>query len=174
MQRWSAQVAFGAAIAYLLLTGWAMQRTTLRRVGCAGDRPGDRGLPVSAAAPDVPATRPRSAAVCCTSAWLAKIAGSLARYWVHLDAYGGNADAGRYHDVGESLAGQIRSGEVSILRVIPSGAGTEFIERFDRHACTPCSARAVSPVSCCSAVGYWGARAVSAGRDRGGTGPGPA
>ena len=60
---------------------------------------------------------------------VAKFAGAIFRYWVAFDAYGGNADAGRYHDFGRLLAGDIRSGAASLSNIIPSGTGTHFVER---------------------------------------------
>jgi hypothetical protein len=57
-------------------------------------------------------------------------AGSAARYWVAFDAYGGSADAGRYHDYGRLFAGRVRDGELNIGSVLPGGQGTVFIERL--------------------------------------------
>jgi len=58
-----------------------------------------------------------------------KFVGSIFRYWVAFDAYGGSADASGYHDAGKLLAGQIRSGAVGLSKIIPSGTGTEFMQR---------------------------------------------
>ncbi|MBU6316695.1 MAG: hypothetical protein KGR47_09330 [Acidobacteria bacterium] len=58
-----------------------------------------------------------------------KLVGSIFRYWVAFDAYGGSADASGYHDAGKLLAGQIRSGAVGLSKIIPSGTGTDFVER---------------------------------------------
>ncbi len=37
-------------------------------------------------------------------------AGAVVGYNVRFDAYGGSADAGRYHSVGKELAGAVRDG----------------------------------------------------------------
>lgn len=58
-----------------------------------------------------------------------KFVGSIFRYWVAFDAYAGSADASGYHDAGKQLAGQIRSGAVGLSKIIPSGTGTEFMQR---------------------------------------------
>ncbi len=60
----------------------------------------------------------------------AKMAGSLARYWVAFDAYGGQSDAARYHDSGKVLALAVREGRSSLLAVIPHEVGTAFIDRL--------------------------------------------
>ena len=60
----------------------------------------------------------------------AKFVGSLARYWIAFDVYGGNADAGRYHGFGAQVAGMVRSGQMSIIDAIPTGSGTQWVEKF--------------------------------------------
>jgi len=58
---------------------------------------------------------------------VAKAAGTLARYWVANDAYGGSADASAYHKAGKVLAGQLYDGKRSIIEMIPHTQGTDFI-----------------------------------------------
>jgi hypothetical protein len=61
---------------------------------------------------------------------VAKLGATLFRYWVAFDAYGGQADAGAYHDAGTRLAEQIRGGDVAVITQMTSETGTEFIERL--------------------------------------------
>ena len=60
----------------------------------------------------------------------AKCLGTIARYWVAFDAYGGAADAQAYHDFGRVYAAKIRSGAVPPWGLIPHGQGTRFMEHL--------------------------------------------
>ena len=46
------------------------------------------------------------------------------------DAYGKNADAERYFDVGSELAAGVRSGRTSLFSLLPLARDTAFIERM--------------------------------------------
>lgn len=59
---------------------------------------------------------------------LAKTAGTLARYWIANDVYGGAADATNYHYVGKSLAGRLYTGRLSAWEIIPHSQGTKFVQ----------------------------------------------
>ena len=61
----------------------------------------------------------------------AKLVGTVLGYVVRFDAYGGNADAGRYHASGRTLAAGVRSGTLSPLEVVPTSSDTEFIEQVN-------------------------------------------
>lgn len=61
---------------------------------------------------------------------LAKAAGTLARYWIANDVYGGAADATNYHYVGKRLAGRLYTGKMSVWEILPHSQGTKFIEEF--------------------------------------------
>lgn len=61
---------------------------------------------------------------------LAKLGGAFARYWVGFEAYDGSIDAASYHRYANAEAGAVWSGDKSVLDVLPSGTGTEFLERF--------------------------------------------
>ncbi|MEP6297474.1 MAG: hypothetical protein ABJ382_09100, partial [Ilumatobacter sp.] len=61
----------------------------------------------------------------------AKLVGTVLGYFVRFDAYGGNADAGRYHDAGRLLAAGVRSGERSPVAVLPTSTDTAFIEQVN-------------------------------------------
>jgi len=64
------------------------------------------------------------------AALVAKLAATLIRYWVAFDAYGGQADAGQYHDSGRVLAEQLRGGDLSVITGLASETGTEFVQRL--------------------------------------------
>ena len=61
---------------------------------------------------------------------LIKLVGALARYWVGFEAYGGGTDASRYHNFAVESAGEVWSGDQSVIEVVPSGTGTAFLEHF--------------------------------------------
>ena len=58
---------------------------------------------------------------------LAKLAGTIGRYYVATDAYGGQADSTSYHTGGKFFAGRFWHGEVSIVELMPHTRGTRFI-----------------------------------------------
>ena len=129
MRAWVGHLALVAGVAYVLALGWAMQHLSYDVWGAMIIGP----LIVAVSYPLVRKVLlphdPRLVTIA-MAGLLAKLAGSIVRYWVAFDAYGGLADAGRYHDYGRSLAAQIRAGDTSLLRVIPTGTGTQFIERW--------------------------------------------
>ena len=88
---------------------------------------------------------------------LAKMAGSLVRYWVAFDAYGGAADAGRYHEFGRLYAADIRSGRVSLLNFIPSGTGTNFMDRLTATIYTVFGSSRLAGFLLFGWLGFWGA-----------------
>ncbi|MEO1058453.1 MAG: hypothetical protein AAFY28_16215, partial [Actinomycetota bacterium] len=59
-----------------------------------------------------------------------KFAGALAGYNVRFEAYGGAADAGRYHNAGKLIAGDVYEGLATPLSLIPRGTTTLFVENF--------------------------------------------
>lgn len=123
----AAVVAAGAA--YLLALGWAMQSLSYDIWGAFVVVPvlalASAPLIMRAFSGDLARLRPW--------AWLgmfAKFAGAVIGYNVRFDAYGGSADAGRYHAVGKELAGAVRDGSASLLEVLPTSTGTRSIEEF--------------------------------------------
>ena len=58
---------------------------------------------------------------------VAKLCGTLTRYWVANDAYGGASDANNYHALGKSFAGGFWQGWVSFVGLVPHTRGTAFI-----------------------------------------------
>lgn len=59
-----------------------------------------------------------------------KAVGTLARYWIANEVYGGAADATNYHYVGKRLAGRLYTGKLSVWEMIPHSQGTKFIEEL--------------------------------------------
>lgn len=126
-QRWQ-QLLVAAAAAYVAFFGWAMASLSfdiwgafvvtpvvvlvtipmLRRVFHGDD---SRLVPIALAG------------------LVAKLAATAFRYWVAFDAYGGQADAGRYHDAGAVLARQLRNGDLSAITGLTGETGAAFIER---------------------------------------------
>jgi hypothetical protein len=156
MSRGVERAVIVAAAAYLLVTGWAMARLSydvwgalvmtpvigifswlmLRRV-FSGDR------------------RPllRLAVI----GLFAKLAGCLIRYWVAFSAYGGNADAQRYHNDGKLLAGAIRQGTAALSNIVPRGTGTLFMSRLTATLYTFVGSSKLAAFLLFGWFGYWGA-----------------
>ena len=61
---------------------------------------------------------------------VAKLGGTLARYWVAVDAYGGAADSSSYHQAGRLIAGAAHNGSLTIVDLIPHSQGTKFINEL--------------------------------------------
>ena len=123
----AAVVAAGAA--YLLVLGWAMQSLSYDIWGALVV------VPILALISAPLIMRAFTGELARLRPWLwagmfVKFAGAVVGYSVRFDAYGGNADAGRYHAVGKELAGAVRDGSASLLEVLPSSTGTRSIEEF--------------------------------------------
>jgi hypothetical protein len=78
-----------------------------------------------------------------------KFAGAVAGYNIRFDAYGGSADAGRYHNAGKLIAGQFHDGTIGILGLIPTSPAPRS-SRNSPASSTPCRAPAASAGSWCS------------------------
>jgi hypothetical protein len=123
----AAAVAAGAA--YLVVLGWAMQSLSWDIWGALVVTPvlALVSIPLinRAFTGELESLRP----------WVwaglaAKFAGAVAGYNIRFEAYGGSADAGRYHATGKLLAGQFHDGTIGVFGLIPSGTGTEFLENL--------------------------------------------
>jgi len=128
MRPWeAATVAAGAA--YLLALGWAMQNLSYDIWGALVVVP----ILALVSAPLINRAFTGTLESLRIWAWVglaAKFAGGLAGYNVRFDAYGGSADAGRYHKAGRLIAGSFRDGDVTFLGLIPTGTSTQFVEEF--------------------------------------------
>lgn len=154
-QRWLPGTALALAVVYVLALGWAMQRT-------AYDTWGAMVIGPVLFAVSVPMLRrvfrdePRLLRLALIGL-AAKFAGSMARYWVAFDAYGGASDSGRYHENGSVLAAQIRGGDVSLLQVIPTGVGTAFVDHFTGTVYTLFGSSRLAGFLVFGWLAYWGA-----------------
>jgi hypothetical protein len=61
--------------------------------------------------------------------FVVKLIGSVARYYVVFDAYGKNADAERYFDVGNITAAAVRAGQAPFTDLLPLARDAAFVER---------------------------------------------
>ncbi len=118
-----------AGVVYLAVLGWAMQSLSYDIWGALVV------VPVLSliSAPLIMRAFSGELAVLRPWAWagmFVKFAGAVVGYSVRFDAYGGSADAGRYHAIGKELAGAVRNGSASLLDVLPSSTGTRSIEEF--------------------------------------------
>ena len=145
----------GCAAGYVLFLGWAMQRLSYDVWGALVVAP----LIVTLSVPLIQRAFPndREVALIALAGLGLKLAGSAARYWIAFDAYGGAADAGRYHEFGKALAGEIRSGRTSVLRAIPAGTGTQFVERLTATVYTMFGSSRLGGFMLFGWMAFWGA-----------------
>ncbi|MCB0985826.1 MAG: hypothetical protein KDB06_14345, partial [Ilumatobacter sp.] len=85
-----------------------------------------------------------------------KLGGTIARYWVAFDAYGGAADSQDYHDRGRLLAAQIRDGSVGPWTIVPHGTGTDFIRNLTGSIYTVVGSSKLAGFLWFAALGYLG------------------
>jgi hypothetical protein len=118
-----------AGVAYLVVLGWAMQSLSWDIWGALVVTPVLALISIPlinrAFTDDLAPLRP----------WVwaglaVKFAGAVAGYNIRFDAYGGSADAGRYHATGKLIAGQFHDGTIGILGLFPTSTGTPFIEEL--------------------------------------------
>ena len=119
--------AVGAGTAYLVVLGWAMQNLSYDIWGAFVI------VPVLIALSWPLIDRAFAGELVFLRPWvwmglIVKFAGSIAGYYVRFDAYGGSADAGRYHDFGKVLAEDVRSGLATPFALVPRSTGTQFLE----------------------------------------------
>lgn len=118
-----------AAAAYVLAAGWAMTSTTYDIWGALVVAPILGLVSVPLVHRLLRGLDPRLPAIAFGGLAVHAI-GSVARYWVAFDAYGGSADASAYHDIGAALASEVRNDPLQIASVIPTPTGTVFIEKL--------------------------------------------
>jgi hypothetical protein len=116
-----------AGVAYLVALGWAMQNLSYDVWGALVV------VPVLAAISAPLIARAFTGDVEYLRPWVwgglaVKFAGAIAGYYVRFDAYGGSADAGRYHSFGKVLAEDVRSGLATPFALVPRSTGTQFVE----------------------------------------------
>jgi hypothetical protein len=86
----------------------------------------------------------------------AKLVGSMYRYWVAFDAYGGSADAGRYHDYGKAAAGNIWEGLGTTWPALPRQVGTPFVEQLTALVYTFIGTSRLAGFFFFAWLGFWG------------------
>lgn len=82
--------------------------------------------------------------------------GTIARYWVAFDAYGGLADSQAYHDFGRVYAEKIRTGDVPPWGLVPHGQGTNFVEHLTGAIYTLTGSSKMAGFMWFSALGFGG------------------
>jgi len=87
---------------------------------------------------------------------VAKLGGTLARYWVAVDAYGGAADSSSYHDQGRLIAGAAHDGSLTIIELIPHSQGTRFINELTGLLYTLAGSSKLAGFLWFAALGYVG------------------
>lgn len=153
--RWDG-LALAAALVYVLATGWAMANTSYDIWGAFFIAP-------VIVAVTVPMLRRLFAAEhaemfpILVAGLVAKLAGSMFRYWVAFDAYAGSADAGRYHDYATVMAADVRAGVVSPWEAVPHGVGTPFLERLTTLVYTVFGSSRLAAFFLFAWMGFWGA-----------------
>lgn len=88
---------------------------------------------------------------------VAKLGGTLARYYVAVDAYGGAADSSAYHDAGRIIAGAAHDGSLTIIDLIPHSQGTGFIKELTGFIYTFVGSSKLAGFLWFAALGYVGA-----------------
>jgi hypothetical protein len=120
-------VVVAAGVAYLVVLGWAMQSLSYDIWGALVV------TPVLALVSIPLINRAFTGHLESLRPWVwaglaVKFAGAVAGYNIRFDAYGGSADAGRYHDTGKLIAGQFHDGAIGIFGLLPTSTNTQFIE----------------------------------------------
>ncbi|MGB8860468.1 MAG: hypothetical protein WCC60_14485 [Ilumatobacteraceae bacterium] len=144
-----------AGLAYLLGTTWAMGHVSYDVWGALVAIP----LIAAAAIPFVRRVFRGEPVVVMRVAMLgllAKLGGTLARYWVAVDAYGGAADSTAYHIAGRQIAGDAHDGLITILGLIPHSQGTRFIDELTGFIYTFVGASKLAGFLWFAALGYAG------------------
>lgn len=86
----------------------------------------------------------------------AKGAGTMARYWVSFDAYGGATDAQRYHSRAVVAVDAYWHGNASLSSVLPGGTGTAFMERLTSFFYTFMGSSRLAAFYLFSFMSFWG------------------
>ena len=86
----------------------------------------------------------------------AKFVGTIFRYWLTYSSYGGASDAEGYHLAAKALAADIRSGNVSLTKIIPSGTNTAFIRSLTTTIYTVVGSSRFAGFVIFAWMAYWG------------------
>lgn len=85
-----------------------------------------------------------------------KGAGTMARYWVSFDAYGGSTDAQRYHLRALARADSFWHGDASLTSVLPSGTGSDFMDSLTGFMYTFMGSSRLAAFFVFSFMSFWG------------------
>jgi len=88
--------------------------------------------------------------------FVAKGVGTMARYWVSFDAYGGATDAQRYHSRALVAVDAYWHGNASLFSVLPGGTGTAFMERLTSFFYTFMGSSRLAAFFIFSFMSFWG------------------
>ncbi len=146
-------VAAGAA--YLVALGWAMQNLSYDVWGALVI------VPVLAAISAPLINRTFTGDIEHLRPWIwvglfVKFAGAIAGYYVRFDAYGGSADAGRYHSFGKVLAEDVRSGLATPFALVPRSTGTQFMETLTGAVYTVSGSSLMGGFMVFTWMSFWG------------------
>lgn len=156
MRSESAPLFLAGAAAYLLFLGWSMVNVSYDTWGALVVAPVIVGITVPVLRRSF--NRRSSYLFPIALAGLgAKLVGSLFRYWVAFDAYGGKADAQLYHETGKLIAADIRSGAISPLAAIPHATGTQFINQLTGLVYAMVGSSRLAGFLIFGWMGFWGA-----------------
>jgi hypothetical protein len=147
--------AIAAGAAYLIALGWAMQNLSYDIWGALVV------VPVLAVLSAPLINRAFTGDLAALRPWVwaglaAKFAGAVVGYTVRFDAYGGSADAGRYHAFGRVLADDVRSGLASPFALIPRATGTQFVETLTGAAYTIFGSSRLGGFMVFAWMSFWG------------------
>ncbi len=150
-----AALVVAAGAGYLLFTAWAMATLRYDVWGALVAAP----LIAAALLPFVRYAlrgEPRFVMRIAFVGLAAKGAGTLARYWVANDAYGGAADSTSYHELGKLIAGRMHDGSITIIDLLPHSQGTRFIDELTGFIYTFVGSSNLAGFLWFAAIGYVG------------------
>lgn len=150
------RVLFSGAIAYLMVTAWAMTHLAYDLWGALIVIPLILAVTWPVLRRLFATTHPQLLPVLVVGL-IAKLAGSFVRYKISFDAYGGLSDAQQYHYSGSILAQQIRSGEATLFALLPRETGTAFIQTLTGDIYTVFGSSRLAGFMLFGWMGYWGA-----------------
>ena len=147
--------AVTAGAAYIVALGWAMQHLSYDIWGALVVVP----ILTVIAAPLINRAMDGDLTVLRPWIWVgmfAKFGGAILGYYVRFDAYGGSADAGRYHAFGKVLAADVRSGLATPFALIPRQTGTPFVEVLTGAVYTLVGSSRLGGFMVFSWMSFWG------------------
>ncbi|MFT6290185.1 MAG: hypothetical protein ACJAR2_000772 [Ilumatobacter sp.] len=152
---WIKRSAVVVALSYLVALGWAMQRLEYDLWGALVIGP----VLAAVSVPLINQAFRGSLAPLRPLAWMGlacKLGGAVSGYFIRSGAYGGFADANQYHQAGARLAAGVRSGDSTVMAVIPFEPGTLFIEDVTAMVYTIFGSSKLGGYFVFAWLSYWG------------------